>query len=98
VIYLDEIFERYNQVLVPSMAEGVAGRAAARSSRQSGAELATIMAATGRSGDCLGWGQQQVSVCVARLCFGCSRGFEEMLQVFHVDVAKVDLDVAMLQK
>jgi hypothetical protein len=61
-----------------------------------GKELATTMAAAGRSGDCLGREQQHVSVFVARLCFGCSRGFEGMLQVFHVVVAKADLDVAML--
>jgi hypothetical protein len=39
-----------------------------------------------------------VLVYVARVPFGCSRGYEEMSKVFHFDVAKVDLDVAMLQK
>jgi hypothetical protein len=33
-------------------------------------------------------------VYVARVPFGCSRGYEEMSKVFHFDVAKVDLDVA----
>jgi hypothetical protein len=31
---------------------------------------------------------------VARVCFGYFRDFEGMLQVFHIDVAKLDLDVA----
>jgi hypothetical protein len=39
-----------------------------------------------------------VLVYVARVPFECSRGYEEMSKVFHFDVAKVDLDVAMLQK
>jgi hypothetical protein len=39
-----------------------------------------------------------VLVYVARVPFGCSRSYEEMLKVFHFDVAKVDLVVAMLQK
>jgi hypothetical protein len=35
---------------------------------------------------------------VASVCFVSSRGFEEMLQVFYADLAKIDLDAAMLQK
>ena len=33
---------------------------------------------------------------VAIVCFKCLRCFRGMLQVFHVDVAKVDRDVAMV--
>jgi hypothetical protein len=40
--------------------------------------------------------QQQVFNDGASVCFGCLRGFKGMLQVFHVVVAKTDLDVAML--
>jgi hypothetical protein len=40
--------------------------------------------------------QQQVFNDVASVCFECLRGFEGMLKVFHVVVAKADLDVAML--
>jgi hypothetical protein len=40
---------------------------------------------------------QQVFNDVANVCFECLRGFEEMLQAFHVVVAKADLDVAMLK-
>jgi hypothetical protein len=40
--------------------------------------------------------QQQVFNDVASVCFECLRGFEGMLQVFHVVVAKANLDVAML--
>jgi hypothetical protein len=35
-----------------------------------------------------------VLVYVARVPFGCSRGYEGMSKVFHFDVAEVDLDVA----
>jgi hypothetical protein len=38
-------------------------------------ELATTMAVMGRRGDRVGWEQQQVLLYVARVCFGCSRGF-----------------------
>jgi hypothetical protein len=38
--------------------------------------------------------QQQVFNDVASVSFECLRGFEGMLQVFHVIVAKADLDVA----
>jgi hypothetical protein len=31
------------------------------------------------------------------VCFGCPGGFEGMLEMFHVDIAKVDPDVVMLQ-
>jgi hypothetical protein len=31
---------------------------------------------------------------VASMCFKCFRGFIRMLQVFHVDIAKIDRDVA----
>jgi hypothetical protein len=41
--------------------------------------------------------QQQVFNDVASVCFECLRGFEEMLQPFHMVVAKADLDVAMLK-
>jgi hypothetical protein len=34
---------------------------------------------------------------VASVCFECLRCFEEMLQPFHMVVAKADLDVAMLK-
>jgi hypothetical protein len=40
--------------------------------------------------------QQQVFNDVASVCFECLRGFKGMLQVFHVVVAKADLDAAML--
>jgi hypothetical protein len=40
--------------------------------------------------------QQRVFNDGASVCFGCLRGFKGMLQVFHVVVAKTDLDVAML--
>jgi hypothetical protein len=33
---------------------------------------------------------------VSNVCFKCSRCFGLMLQVFHLDVAKVDLDVAYI--
>jgi hypothetical protein len=39
--------------------------------------------------------QQQVSVYVASVCFVSFKGFEGILQMFHVDVAKVDLDVVI---
>jgi hypothetical protein len=42
--------------------------------------------------------QQQVFNDVASVCFECLRGFEEMLQLFHLVVAKADLDVAMFVK
>jgi hypothetical protein len=40
--------------------------------------------------------QQQVFNDVASVCFACLRGFEGMLQVFHMVVAKTDLDVTVL--
>jgi hypothetical protein len=42
--------------------------------------------------------QQQVFNDVASVCFECLRGFEEMLQPFHLVVAKAYLDVAMFVK
>jgi hypothetical protein len=35
---------------------------------------------------------------VVRVCFKCFRCFIRMLQVFHLDVAKVDLDFAYVYK
>jgi hypothetical protein len=53
-------------------------------------------ASEGALGGADGERQQVFNDVLASVCFACLRGFRGMLQVFHVVVAKADLDVAML--
>jgi uncharacterized CHY-type Zn-finger protein len=39
-------------------------------------------------------GDIALKVHVAKVCFNCFRCFRDMLQVFHMDIAKIDRDVA----
>jgi hypothetical protein len=83
-----------SSILGSSGARFAAGLADATSHWPSSTILTRRLAGTGRSPLCDASFGRKVKTNVASLCFKCFRYFIGMLQVCHVNVVKVDQDVA----